>query len=331
MRAAALPERPVICTPDQQRSHAVREAIRQRVARQPGLGFAGLLLVVPVALLFAFGAGGPENSLVLFAPLVTFALPVIAMIAFWWEDWPGTSLRPAWSGWFDTLLVAVGGILLTLLGQVVVGKPAFPHTLPLAGAAFIAMVQLTLVCEGWPLRRLGSLAGGAVALVVAWAIALLLYALGPVPGLALVGAWQVWLYVMWQGWPFTGLHERWQRLTLANIAVIAGGLLTYALARSSGLEPGTINAAAATFITAGLIVGMLFEGALRNRWVALGTAALLAVLLYLLLFWYANSLAFTKATPEDWVAHVALNAISVGIILHVAIGRRWPFGKASGP
>jgi hypothetical protein len=178
------------------------------------------------------------------------------------------------------------------------------------------------------LRRLGSLAGGAAALAVAWAIALLLYSLGPVPGLALIGAWQVWLYVMWQGWPFTLLPERRQRLTLANIAIIAGGLLTYALASSLGAEPGTINAAAATFITAGLIVGMLFEGALRNRWLALATAVLLAVVLYLLLLWYADSLAFTKATPEDWVAHVALNAISIGIILHVAIGRRWPFAKA---
>ena len=30
--------------------------------------------------------------------------------------------------------------------------------------------------------------------------------------------------------------------------------------------------------------------------------------------------------PEDWVAHAGLNAIGAGVILHVAIGKRWPFG-----
>jgi hypothetical protein len=30
----------------------------------------------------------------------------------------------------------------------------FPATLPLGGTAFVAMLELTLVGEGWPLRRL---------------------------------------------------------------------------------------------------------------------------------------------------------------------------------
>jgi hypothetical protein len=258
------------------------------------------------------------------------------MIAFWWEDWPGTSLRPAWSGWFDTLLVAIGGILLTMLGQIVVDRldvrgifqpgrsTAFPATMALAGAAFIAMVQITLVCEGWPLRRLGRIAGGAAALAVAWGIALLVYA--DVRGLVVVGAWQVWLYVMWQGWPFASIAQRWLRLPLANIVVIGGGLATYAIARAAGATVETITAAAATFIAAGLTVGMLFEGAIGNRWAALAAALLLAAVLYLLLQVYADRVHFTKATAEDWIAHAALNAYSVGIILHVAIGRRWPFG-----
>jgi hypothetical protein len=334
---ASLPDRPALVTPHHLRSHAAREAIRKRVARQPGLGWAGLLLVVPIALLFTLGAGGPENSLIIFAPLVTFSLPVVAMIAFWWEDWPGTSLRPAWSGWFDTLLVAIGAVLLTMLGQIVVGRldfagifrpsrsTTFPDTLPLAAAAFVAMVQLTLVCEGWPLRRLGSLAGGAVALVLAWAIAVPVYVFGPVPGIAAIGAWQVWLYVIWQGWPFTMVQKRWRRLTLANLVVIGGGLACQAAAYSLGSAPATINAVAATFITAGLTVGMLFEGTLRNRWVALAAALLLTVVLFVLLSLYAEKLPWTRAAPQDWVSHVALNAISIGIILHVAIGRRWPF------
>jgi hypothetical protein len=161
----ALPDRPRICCPPGERPARTGRAL----ARQPWLGLAGLLLVVPVAVLLAVGAGGPEPSALVLGPLVTFALPAVAMIAFWWEDWPGSSLRPGWSGLVDTALVAVAAVLLTMLGQVVVGPldvgaildpapgpgrvPTFPSTMPLAGAAFVAMLQLTFVCEGWPPTR----------------------------------------------------------------------------------------------------------------------------------------------------------------------------------
>jgi hypothetical protein len=32
-----------------------------------------------------------------------------------------------------------------------------------------------------------------------------------------------------------------------------------------------------------------------------------------------------QVSPDEWVEHAALNALSISIILHVAIGRRWPF------
>ena len=41
---------------------------------------------------------------------------------------------------------------------------------------------------------------------------------------------------------------------------------------------------------------------------------------------YADSVVWTRASAAAWVAHVCLNALSVSINLHVAIGRRWPFG-----
>jgi hypothetical protein len=115
------------------------------------------------------------------------------MIAFWWEDWPGTQLRAPLSGILDTILVIVAGVPFTLLGQLVVGhlnvggvfdatrgprsSPTFPATMPLAGAFFVVMLQLTLVGEGWPLRRLGRIVSGPIAVVAAWAIALTLYLL----------------------------------------------------------------------------------------------------------------------------------------------------------
>src|SRR5262249_21300876 len=156
--------------PTDQQSPETRVAARERLARQPGIGFAGLLFVIPIAVLIAIGVGGPQRSVQVLGPLVTFALPAVAMVAFWWEDWPGSSLTPSLSGWFNTLVIALLGIGLTFFGQVIVahadfrgvfdptpgpGHPAtYPFTLPLAGAAFAAMLEVTLVNEGWPLRRL---------------------------------------------------------------------------------------------------------------------------------------------------------------------------------
>jgi hypothetical protein len=71
---------------------------------QPLFGLAGLTFLVPVSFVLAFGVGGPVTSLEILAPLTTFALPVIATIAFWWEDWPGSTLRAGWSGLTDTLV-----------------------------------------------------------------------------------------------------------------------------------------------------------------------------------------------------------------------------------
>jgi hypothetical protein len=156
-------------------AHVLRdtlEAQQERLARQPALGVTGLLLVVPVAVLLAFAADGAQGSTILLGPFAVFALAPIAMIAFWWENWPGTSLRPSWSGWVDTLLIAAIAVVMTLTGQLLVGhfdlrgifslnlapshSPVFPITLPLAGAAFVAIMQLTFVCERWPFHRLGS-------------------------------------------------------------------------------------------------------------------------------------------------------------------------------
>jgi hypothetical protein len=246
------------------------------------------------------------------------------------------------------VLIAVAAIVLTGLGQSIAGEldvrgifdpapgpghaPTFPATLPLAGAAFVAMLQLTLVCEGWPLRRLPPLPAGIVALAVSWVVALVLYAAladihppagsglaerhGPIPGgdlgalLVLVGAWQVWFYVAWRGWPFSGIAGRAARLLAANAVVVGSARIT---------------AAAGCFVAAGLLLGMLFESWLRLRLAVLAGIVVLGAALGLLLQSYADGLDWTRASADEWVAHAGLNAIGVAVILHVAIGRRWPF------
>jgi hypothetical protein len=372
---SGLSERPPISSPPQLQAQSFLDAERLRFARQPGLGLRGLLLVIPVALLLSFAAGGPEASVLVLTPLVTFALPAVAMLAFWWEDWPGTRLRASWSGWADTVLIVFVAIILTGVGQAIAGHldlrgildptpgpghaPTFPATMPLAGAAFVAMLQLTLVSEGWPLRRLPRVPAGVAAVVVAWAIALVVYFTlvgvhpptgaglsnrdGPLASrdlgalLVAIGAWQVLFFVAWRGWPFSLIKRRSLRLSTANVVVIGGGVLTYVLAHDAGdVRSARLSAAAGSFIAAALVLGMLLEGwlqlhtsPLRERLATLAGIVVMATALEVLLTAYATGLHWTRASPDEWVSQVTLNAIGVSVILHVAIGRRWPFGESA--
>jgi hypothetical protein len=342
--------------------------------RQPALGLLGLVLVVPIAAALAVGAG-PEGSVRVLGPIVTYALPLVVMVAFWWANWPGARLRASWAGWADTALIAVGGIVLTALGQTVAGHldpagmfdpspgpghvPTYPATMPLGGAAFVAMLQFTLVGEGWPLRRMHWLPAGALAVAFSWIVALVVYLTlvdyepltgsdvtrrhGSVPGadfgaaLTLVGAWQVLCYVIWRGWPFASITSRAVRLTSAHVIVLGGGILTYLVGRMLlGLDAVRIAAVAGCFIAAALVFGMLLEDWLGHLTSAVERAALLlatltlTALLAVVLEVIAEALPLTRVNADDWVEHASLNALSVSVILHVAIGRRWPFVSRRG-
>jgi hypothetical protein len=318
-------------------------------------------LVVPIAALLAVGYGGAEPSLLVLGPIITASLPLIAMVAFWWEDWPGTRLRSSWSGWANTALVAAGGVVLAAVAQAVVGGvdlrglfdsspgpghvPTFPATLPLTAAAFTVMLQITLVGEGWPLRRLPTLATGPIAVAVSEALAIAIYLMlvevdpppgsavaaqsGPIPGAELgaalvwIAAWQVMCFVVWRGWPTSRITARAARLPCAHAVVVGGGLVTYLLV-SLVLEPPTATAVGGCVVAAGLAVGMLFEAGAD---LMLGAAAsvVVAAVLFGVLSALADAFGLTGTRAEEWVAHASLNAIAASIILHVAIGRRWPF------
>jgi hypothetical protein len=328
------------------------------------VGLAGLVFALVLFVLLAFGAGGAEGSLEILSPVTTFALPVVAMIAFWWEDWPGVKLRAGWSGLTDTAIVAVAGLVLTVVGQAVVSgvdlkalldEPGaghvttFPHTMPLAAGVFTAILQLTLVSEGWPLRKLGRISSGLAALLVSWAVGIAAYLLivgtGPVtdpgglvePGvygawLTCLGAWQLVYFVALRGWPFNTIDRRVLRLPAANIVVIACASITYLVLRNLiGWAPQRITAAFGCLIAALLVMAMLFEAwpwillsKLPGRTGVLVTAVVLAALLYWGLSVVAGQQTWERRHPDDWVAYAALNGIGLGIILQVAIWRRWP-------
>jgi hypothetical protein len=378
-RPETFPDRPALTTPDNVQDRAVVRAERRQVAAQPMVGLIGIVFAVAVFVALAYGTGDLESSLEVFGPMATFALPPIAMIAFWWNDWPGTRLRAPLSGLIDTVLVVVLAVVLTMAGEAIVerfdvssvfrarpgpGHPTtFPATLPLAGAAFAAMLQLTLVSEGWPLRRLGRIWSGVAALVVSWAVAVAAYLLavntdsvpateradvglrnpgGPVSGaefggiLIAIGVWQAVFFIGVRGWPFAGLASRAVRLIAGNVVVIGLGLATYfGLRDLAAWSPGLTDAVCGCVISAVLVVAMLFEGwpgtilpPMPGRVIDLGLIALVAAALYFGLAAFARSVSWVKASPDDWVTTAALTFLGAGIILHVAIGRRWPLNRA---
>jgi hypothetical protein len=65
-----------------------------------------------------------------------------------------------------------------------------------------------------------------------------------------------------------------------------------------------------------------FYGA--GRVVTLVFTAAVAVVLNRALAGYADSVHWVRATANDWVTVAGLAFSAVGIILHVAIGQRWP-------
>jgi hypothetical protein len=357
------------------RGRADLETQQERIARQPGLGLAGILLVLPVAIPLAVGFGAFEPSLQVLGPISTCALPGVAMIGFLWEDWPGTRVRAPLSGVVNTLLIILGGILLTFVAQLVAygrldGRgvfapapavahaPTFPATMPLAAAAFVAVLQLVLVSDGWPVSLLGRLPSGPAALLASWAAAVALYFLlvrthpkpgsglrplsGPLTGaqlgalLVAIGVWQVLFFVSLRGWPFAEMTPFGRRLAAANAVVLGAGAATYTVLRAIGSSSGTISAVGGAVIAAALVVSMLFDNwpasqthSARQRLVMLAVVATVAAALYAALTAIADSARWTMAKPDEWVAFACLNAIGLGVILHVAVGRRWPFATAS--
>jgi hypothetical protein len=167
---------------------------------------------------------------------------------------------------------------------------------------------------------------------------------GPVPvadfGTALiaVGVWQTILFIALRGWPVNTIAGQGRRRLAGNAVVIGLGAATYAVLRdAAGLSPGTIGAVCGCVISGALMVAMLFEGwpaALLGpaaaRVLTLALVAVVAVVLYYALAGYANGVHWIRATPDDWITTAALSFLGAGIILHVAIGLRWPFAAPGG-
>jgi hypothetical protein len=217
-----------------------------------------------------------------------------------------------------------------------------------------------MVNEGWPFRRLGRVASGLAALAVGWGIGVAAYLLlvgldtpptgglrdpgGPIaPGaygawLTALGGWQLLFFVGLRGWPFKAISNKAVRLPVANVAVIVCGWGSYLILRQPFNWPADrVTAVFGCLIAAVLLVAMLFDAwpwiklkPLPGRTGVLVTSIVLAGLLYWALDSYADTVDWGRSHPEDWVSYSALNAIGIGVILHVAIWKRWPVAVETG-
>jgi hypothetical protein len=369
----------VLTAPANRQPPDIIAAQRRRLAAQPLLGLGGLLLAAVVFFALALGTGSAATGLLILGPISTFALTGVAMVAFWWNDWPGSRLTTPWTGLIDTVLIVVIAVALTIAGEAVVERPGplavfqanpgpgapttFPATMALAGATFTAMLQLTLVCERWPLSGLGRIWGGIAAVALSWAIGAGAFFLfvnvsylpaaerlagglrnpgGPViradfgAALIAVGVWQAVLFIALRGWPVNAITKRSIRLLAGNALVIGLGAGTYVVLRdTAGLSPATIGAVCGCVIGAVLVVAMLFEGwpatllpPAASRVATLALTAVVAVALNRALAAYADGVHWIRGTPEDWITSASLSFTGAGIILHVAVGQRWPFAAA---
>jgi hypothetical protein len=254
-----------------------------------------------VAVGLGIGAGSLQASLRVLGPLSTFRTAgrrhdrvLVGGLAR-----NTAESTPVWLP-YNTVLVVVGGVALTFIGQLVVGHSnvrgdlrrhtgpvQFAH-LPGDDAPRRRILRGDVTTDS---RKRGMAASsprpdlvGSSGRPRSWAIALTLYLLlvdthpRPISGLhrragppltgaqfgavlTAFGLWQVIFYVALRGWPFAGISKRAMRLVIANITTIAAGIASYLILHNAfALDPPMANAVAGSALAAVLFRGMLFEG-----------------------------------------------------------------------
>jgi hypothetical protein len=352
---------------------------------QPAVGVVGVLVAFTLCVVLGVLIV-PVDSLQILGAVTTFSLPVLIASALWWHGWPASGSSRVASGLLNTALIAGVAVILTALAQVIVGRgdlahllsttpavagpghapppfPSFPWTLPLAALIFLAMIQLTFVCDRRPLRRLGTPGAGIAAIALSWIVGLVAYELltnwnavlppvaqaalglsnpgGPVGAFNLLGwtlcvaVWSVVLFIPLRGRMFARIASVPARLVAGNATTLALGWGMFLLLSGPlGLTVPEIAAGCGAVIAASLIAALIFEGwparrlqrAVARDGVLLATIALLAAVLFIVL--KALGDARTNWPAADpvylWITVCALNFVAAGSILWYGVWRRWP-------
>lgn len=360
---------------------SIRTAVTSSpLAMQPFVGFLTLLVVGILWVLLSVAFGAPQ-SLDTIAASSTFWLPVLIVVAAWWHGWPGslTKSRPG-AGIVNTVIFIVAALVLTGIAQVIVGKadfgaifhsggtfPTFPFLIPLAATIFVAMLQVTFVCDRWPFERMKPIPAGLSAFVLCWAIGLLVYFTVvnwnflPAPARAAMGlrnpggpvnaldfiAWliclvpyQIIFFQLLSGWPFREFENKVSRLVTSNVFVVGAGWLTYLFLANVLRWPGpTIVGAVGTVAVGVNFSSMAFEDypfhhekpSMARLGLVMNTLGM-AFLTYFVLQAIGNTLAtWTNPPVQLWIGINSLNFIAPEVILFYAIWGRWPLPPPAPP
>jgi hypothetical protein len=335
----------------------------------------GLLIMLAV-----FVAGGlvlsPQGALLVIGPISLFAMPILALVAdFVVPLYAGQQRRWLVAGIILASILG-GAIVLTVLAQAIVGQidlagvfstdphtaashlTAFPFTIPLGGALFVAYLEVAIV-SGVPMITKNRLRDGAIAFLGCAALALILYETlanwdaipaparaalglrnpgGPIDALDLAGIvisitiWQV-LYLFFGGGPLSAIPAGWPRIVVSNVVVIGLGIITYWLLHYP-LQASIpqIAVVAAMEVVGILVVGILFGRPAAGppgmvsplqRLIRFCLAALVSVLAFLALRWLGMLFQPTWAAGslELWIAISGLNLVGGSIFLYCRILR----------
>jgi hypothetical protein len=262
-------------------------------------------------------------------------LPVLAMIALWWNGWPGSSLSRLMGGLVNTAILVVAVVVLTFVGSAIVGHaalphilglagagdvglPTFPFTMPLAATVFVVFLQLTFVHRKWPFDRMGPMSGGLAALATAWIVGLAVYELltnwstiaSTIPADTLTNA----LGLRVGGGPFDALQ--FVDFLLCVVVVQMLGFMILEGHPLSRLSSTRGNLAAATALTLGLgyVLFRVIPAVGLNIGAVAGTIVAGSLSAGLLLEAWPASLGASRAR---WF--LLLEALALGLLFYVVL------------
>ncbi len=236
----------------------------------------------------------------------------------------------------------------------------FPFTVPIAATVFVTMLQLTFVSNKWPLHKMHTVSSGVAAFIFSWVVGVAIYfvvtnwnsvpvaarsALGLRNGVGPMNAidftalllcivvYQMSFFVLFRGWPFSGIKSAGARLVAGHMATIGGGWITFfVLLDGFKWQDPVIVGACGSIIGAIFLVAMLFETwpfdqeePSSNRF----GSAVLVVIVSGILYFALRALGhvsgtWSQAPVELWIGVCGLNYIAAVIILHYAVWGRWP-------
>lgn len=96
-RTPVDPTAPVV--PGQEEPAAEASSAGRVGAAHARTGLLGLAIVAVGFTVLGIVPGGPQTALETVGPIATFALPVLAASALWWEGWPATGCDSRWRAW----------------------------------------------------------------------------------------------------------------------------------------------------------------------------------------------------------------------------------------